>query len=242
MEGYKTSVTPGKMTGDVPFFCTFDEILDIEKVIGNLRNPNAYSKEHSGGRLFVADKPPKREKVRYVRREEGKPLLKPMQKPVELPIRAIENSSQPGEVVLDFFGGSGSTLMGADITGRCCFTTELDPTYCDVIISRYVAHTGSIGVTCVRDGQETPHIDLVRDWVRENGREEVNAMKTPVVVIKKIVKDKGRNKPWQTLIASRGSAWMAKAQKPSKRSGSIAPWDPKDRNEKWLNHWGKVKL
>lgn len=100
----------------------------------------------------------------------------------------IENSSQPGEIVLDFFGGSGSTLLGAEMTGRRCFTTELDPVYCDVIISRYVTQTGNIGVTCVRDGKEISYIELVREWAKANGKEkEVNAMKTPVVVIKKIV-------------------------------------------------------
>lgn len=163
----------------------------------------------TGGKLCITDKPPKGKKMRYVRMEEGKPIdlyqedrmqtvwevaretatLHPTQKPVELPVRAIENSSQPGEIVLDFFGGSGSTLLGAELTGRRCFTTELDPAYCDVIVSRYVTQTGNIGVTCVRDGKELPYIELVRAWAKENGQEEkVNAMKTPVVVIKKIVK------------------------------------------------------
>ena len=104
-------------------------------------------------------------------------------------MRAIENSSQPGEIVLDFFGGSGSTLLGAELTGRRCFTTELDPCYADVIVSRYVMQTGNIGVTCVRDGKEYRYIDMVRAWAKENGKEaEVNAMKVPVVVIKKVVK------------------------------------------------------
>ena len=161
----------------------------------------------TGGKLCITDKPPKGKKMRYVRMEEGKPIdlfqedrmqtvwevaretntLHPTQKPVEIPIRAIENSSEPGEIVLDFFGGSGSTLMGAELTGRRCYTTELDPIYCDVIISRYVAQTGNIGVTCIRDGEELAYIDLVRQWAKANDQEEaVNAMKVPVVVIKKI--------------------------------------------------------
>lgn len=161
----------------------------------------------TGGKLCITDKPPKGKKMRYVRMEEGKPIdlfqedrmqtvwevaretntLHPTQKPVEIPIRAIENSSEPGEIVLDFFGGSGSTLMGAELTGRRCYSTELDPVYCDVIISRYVAQTGNIGVTCIRDGEELAYIDLVRQWAKANDQEEaVNAMKVPVVVIKKI--------------------------------------------------------
>lgn len=163
----------------------------------------------TGGKLCITDKVPKGKKMRYIRMEEGKPIdlfqedrmqtvwevaretntLHPTQKPVEIPVRAIENSSQPGEIVLDFFGGSGSTLMGAELTGRRCYTTELDPVYCDVIISRYVTQTGNIGVTCIRDGEELNYIDLVRAWAKENGKEEeVANMKTPVVVIKKIVK------------------------------------------------------
>lgn len=163
----------------------------------------------TGGKLCITDKPPKGKKMRYVRMEEGKPIdlfqedrmqtvwevaretntLHPTQKPVEIPIRAIENSSQPGEIVLDFFGGSGSTLLGAELTGRRCFTTELDPVYCDVIISRYVTQTGNIGVTCIRDGKEIPYIDMVREWAIANGKEEeVNSKRIPVVVIKKIVK------------------------------------------------------
>lgn len=162
----------------------------------------------TGGKLCITDKPPKGKKMRYVRMEEDKPLdlfqedrmstvwevaretntLHPTQKPVEIPIRAIENSSQPGEIVLDFFGGSGSTLLGAELTGRRCYTTELDPAYCDVIISRYVTQTGNLGVTCIRDGQELGYIDLVKAWAVENGKEEeVNAMRTPVVIVKKIV-------------------------------------------------------
>ena len=163
----------------------------------------------TGGKLCITDKPPKGKKMRYVRMEEGKHLdlfqedrmqtvwevaretntLHPTQKPVEIPVRAIENSSQPGEIVLDFFGGSGSTLLGAELTGRRCFTTELDPIYCDVIVSRYVTQTGNIGVTCIRDGKKLNYIDMVREWAIANGKEEeVNAMRTPVVVIKKIVK------------------------------------------------------
>lgn len=163
----------------------------------------------TGSTLCITDKPPKGKKLRYVRMEPEKPIdlfqddrmgtvwevaretntLHPTQKPVEIPVRAIENSSQPGDIVLDFFGGSGSTLMGAELTGRRCFTTELDPVYCDVIISRYVAQTGNLGVVCIRDGKELSYIDLVREWAKATGEEErVNAMKIPVVVTKQIAK------------------------------------------------------
>jgi len=64
------------------------------------------------------------------------------EKPVELALRAIQYSSTPGENVLDLFGGSGSTLVGAEQTGRHSFLMELDPAYCDVIVQRWEKLTG----------------------------------------------------------------------------------------------------
>jgi DNA modification methylase len=64
------------------------------------------------------------------------------EKPVELATRAIEYSSKPGENVLDLFGGSGSTLIAAEMTGRRAFLMEIDPLYCDVIVKRWEDFTG----------------------------------------------------------------------------------------------------
>jgi hypothetical protein len=64
------------------------------------------------------------------------------EKPVELATRAMEYSSKPGENVLDLFGGSGSTLIAAEQTGRNAYLMELDPLYCDVIVARYEQFTG----------------------------------------------------------------------------------------------------
>ena len=64
------------------------------------------------------------------------------EKPVELAARAMEYSSKPGENVLDLFGGSGSTLIAAEQTGRKAYLMELDPPYCDVIVQRYEEFTG----------------------------------------------------------------------------------------------------
>lgn len=61
----------------------------------------------------------------------------PTMKPVKLCGQAINNSSKPGDIVLDLFGGSGSTLIAAEQTGRTCFMMEIDPKYCDVIRNRY---------------------------------------------------------------------------------------------------------
>jgi DNA modification methylase len=56
--------------------------------------------------------------------------------------RAIEYSSKRGENILDLFGGSGSTLIAAEQTGRKAFLMEIDPLYCDVIVQRYENFTG----------------------------------------------------------------------------------------------------
>lgn len=66
----------------------------------------------------------------------------PTMKPVELITRAIQNSSRVGEIVLDSFGGSGSTLIAAEQTKRKARLIELDPKYCDVIVQRWETLTG----------------------------------------------------------------------------------------------------
>jgi DNA modification methylase len=67
-------------------------------------------------------------------------------KPAELAVRAMQNSSRKGENVLDLFGGSGSTMIGAEQTGRRAFLMELDAPYCDVIVDRYQRFTGKPAV------------------------------------------------------------------------------------------------
>ena len=64
------------------------------------------------------------------------------EKPVELAVRAIQYSSRRGENVLDLFGGSGSTLIAAEQTGRRAFLMEIDQAYCDVIVQRWEAFAG----------------------------------------------------------------------------------------------------
>ena len=72
--------------------------------------------------------------------EYGKPKkndVHPTMKPVEMLVYLLRNSSQRGNVVLDTFGGSGSTLIACEESGRICRTMELDPKYCDVIRRRW---------------------------------------------------------------------------------------------------------
>lgn len=75
----------------------------------------------------------------------GKPIkndVHPTMKPIALCARAIQNSSIFGDIVADFFGGSGSTLMAAEQTDRICYAVELDPVFCDVIVQRWEQFTG----------------------------------------------------------------------------------------------------
>lgn len=72
------------------------------------------------------------------KRSDGHPTMKP----VALIERMLRNSARPGDIVLDLFGGSGSTLMAAERLGMCARLSELDPGYCDVIVGRWEAYTG----------------------------------------------------------------------------------------------------
>ena len=70
--------------------------------------------------------------------------LHPTMKPLPLMERSIANSSQPGDLVLDLFAGSGSTLIAAERTGRRCASLELDPRYADVVLARWERFAGSV--------------------------------------------------------------------------------------------------
>lgn len=76
----------------------------------------------------------------------------PTMKPVDLISYPIENSSRGGDIVVDFFGGSGSTLIACERTGRVSRTMELDPKYCDVIVKRWQDFTGQ-KATLAGDGR-----------------------------------------------------------------------------------------
>ncbi|MGC1272644.1 MAG: DNA modification methylase [Planctomycetaceae bacterium] len=78
----------------------------------------------------------------HVKKVNPQSMVHLTEKPVELAVRAMQYSSRPGEHVLDLFGGSGSTLIGAEQTSRKALLMELDPLYCDVIVQRYEQFTG----------------------------------------------------------------------------------------------------
>lgn len=85
----------------------------------------------------------------------------PTMKPVALVAYPILNSSLSNCIVLDPFGGSGSTLIACEQTDRICYTIELDEKYCDVIVKRYIEQVGSSdGVYLLRDNSEIRYGDL----------------------------------------------------------------------------------
>jgi DNA modification methylase len=123
--------------------------------------------DQAGGEITITAGAPKGKKVRHVHLKEGEHALlqtpsevdslwevsrdnghgkdnqlHPNQKPVELPRRAIVNSTREGEIVVDFFSGSGSTIIAAEQTKRVAYAIELDPTYVDVDVRRWQTLTG----------------------------------------------------------------------------------------------------
>lgn len=78
-----------------------------------------------------------------IHRDPTKEYQHPTQKPLELAERAIRNSSLRGQIVLDNFLGSGTTLIAAEKLSRRCFGIEIDPYYCDVIVRRWIAFVGT---------------------------------------------------------------------------------------------------
>ena len=91
----------------------------------------------------------------HVKKVNPQSMVHLTEKPVELAVRAMQYSSLAGENVLDLFGGSGSTLIGAEQTGRHAFLMELDPPYCDVIVDRWQKFTGKKAERIAGTGTET---------------------------------------------------------------------------------------
>lgn len=83
-------------------------------------------------------------------------------KPIPLLAYPIKNSSAPNGVVMDLFGGSGSTLMACEQTDRICRTMELDPKYASVIVTRYKTEYPDAPVHVLRNGQERSYEDVCK--------------------------------------------------------------------------------
>ncbi len=86
--------------------------------------------------------------VWYEKRDVTQKYVHPTQKPLRLAERALKKNSEKDDVVVDLFGGSGSTLIACEQLGRACYSMELDPKYVDVIIKRYESYTGKKARKC----------------------------------------------------------------------------------------------
>ncbi len=104
--------------------------------------------------------------IQTIGKDSAQSYVHPTQKPVKLPQKLIENSTRPGMVVADFFGGSGSTLIACEKTGRRCRTMELDRTYADTIVKRFIEYTTDIqcNMATGRDDIELIRNDKKIDW------------------------------------------------------------------------------
>lgn len=99
--------------------------------------------------------------------EFGKPKKNadhPTMKPIALLAYPISNSSMSNTLILDPFGGSGSTLIACEQTDRSCYTIELDEKFCDVIVKRYIEQVGTYkDVSVLRDGKEYLYSEVTAD-------------------------------------------------------------------------------
>ena len=88
----------------------------------------------------------------------------PTSKPLDLLSYPLKNSSQENAIVIDTFGGSGSTLMACELTNRICYTMELDEKYASVILRRFVDNGGKQeDVYCIRNGEKIYYSDIAKE-------------------------------------------------------------------------------
>lgn len=118
---------------------------DLRKMLGESNNPTAELKPYFDakaiddfGEIGLTDV----WRIPQTSNKEREGLGHATPKPIALCARAIHASTREGEIVLDVFGGSGSTMMACEQLNRRCFMVELDPHYCDVIIQRWENLTG----------------------------------------------------------------------------------------------------
>ena len=134
---FKNLCVWNKMTGAMgTFYRSQHELVFVFK-IGSAAHTNSFGLGATGRyRTNVWDYPG------VLRNSQGELSLHPTVKPVALVADAIRDCSRRGEIVLDGFGGAGSTLIAAEMCGRTARLIEIDPAYCDTIIARWQTYTG----------------------------------------------------------------------------------------------------
>ena len=128
---------------------------------------------YSKGGQFYGDR--SQSDVWYMSRGNTGAYVHPTQKPVELVERAITNSSKKGDAVIDCFGGSGSTLIACEKTGRHARLMELDQKYCDVIVRRWQEFTGKQAML-ESTGNTFDHVSEQRQTANDNGMLDATAV------------------------------------------------------------------
>lgn len=97
----------------------------------------------------------------------------PTSKPLDLLSYPLQNSTRENAIVIDTFGGSGSTLMACELSNRICYTMELDEKYASVILRRYVDNGGDPSeVYCFRNGEKVMYADVAKEVEKRDGNLE----------------------------------------------------------------------
>ena len=128
----------------------------------SIHEPCMYGWFNNGNQKFYGDR--KQTSVWEFDKEKVEGHTTP--KPINLICRALKNSSKEKELVLDLFGGSGSTLMACEISNRINYSMELDEKYVDVIVKRYINHKQNNGedVVLIRNGKEYKYSDISNEF------------------------------------------------------------------------------
>lgn len=134
--------------GDQGLGSSYSHCHELVAFCAKLPPPKAMkSSEATGQRIIL------RPNMQRYPRVTGEDRLHNAAKPVGMLVEFIQNSSDPGDRVLDMFCGSGSTLIGCDVAGRVCYTMDLDPKWVDVTIARWEKMTGLKAELLTSDGQ-----------------------------------------------------------------------------------------
>ncbi|MFN4260883.1 MAG: DNA methyltransferase [Gemmataceae bacterium] len=118
-----------------------------------------YGWKEGAGHLFLG--PNNVTDLWHVKKVNPQSMIHLTEKPVELAVRAMQYSSRAGENVIDLFGGSGSTLIAAEQTGRKAFLMEIDPLYCDMICERWCKFIGKEAIHVDPQGNQTTQSELL---------------------------------------------------------------------------------
>lgn len=147
--------------GDSTKLETYERLMDGKKANLTVTDP-PYNVAYEGtaGHKFYADR---KQRTTWNFDRPTKSKYHPTMKPIALVAYPITNSSLTNSIVLDPFGGSGSTLIACEQTDRICYTIELDEKYADVIVNRYIEQVGNDeAVYLLRNGEKIKYKDVVK--------------------------------------------------------------------------------